>query len=231
MGKPRWDVPFCLPSGTISRRALRAAVASSRSDVFRRGEMLFSCCGRPRTLHLIRSGMVKVSLYSRDGHEKIIGLWGPGSLVGTLWVPPGHLPCKGVTALTPRVATRSWDNSALAALVHNYPELTSLLVKFLSYKVGVLTAQIEDLAFASANQRICSSLLHLATAFGRPNGEGSAVTIPIAMTQNDLASMAAVSRVTASKAWGHLRERGVVSKAGRGLVVTDLEALRSLVGE
>ncbi|HLS89239.1 MAG TPA: Crp/Fnr family transcriptional regulator [Sphingobacteriaceae bacterium] len=229
MGKPRWDVPFCLPSGAISRRALRAALAASRVRAFRQGEMILPCCGSTPALHLIRAGLVKVSLYSKNGHEKIIGLRGPGSLVGTLWAPTGHVPCKGVTALSPGVTTRSWDHRALAGLARSHPELLGLLVKFLSYKVAVLTTQIEGLAFASANQRICSCLLELATAFGRQDHGGSAVTIPIAVTQNDLASMAAVSRVTASKAWGHLREQGVVSKAGRGLVVTDLEALRSLV--
>lgn len=227
---PYWGAPLCTEGGTISRRALRAALACSRFHVFRQGEKLLHRRGSPRTLHLVRSGLVKVSLYSQDGHEKIIGLWGPGSLVGTVWVPPGHAPVRGITALTARVTTRSWDKQTLARLARSHPELVGVLVKFLSHKVAVLTAQIESLAFASAEQRICSCLLHLATAFGRPHQEGSAVTIPIAMTQNDLASMAAVSRVTASKAWVHLRNLGIVSKVGQGLVVTDLEALRALVG-
>lgn len=200
----RQKAPF--PTGTL----LRNVLAPSRRHVFHNGALILKPGLPARELHLIRRGLAKVSIYSDEGQEKILCFIQPGDFIGrVLNTCPAPMD-TAVTAMSPTVITRSWSAATVGDLIQQHPSLAAFTIEALSQRLYSLTAQVGQLAFNSSHRRVINSLARLTSLFGQPD-HGSLV-IPIILTQNDLAKLAAVSRVTVSKTIGTLRQAGILSK-------------------
>lgn len=215
--------------GPMTRPILREVMTYSRDIHFHRGDSIITFSSKYRTLHLVRAGAAKVSIFGLEGQEKILAIAGPGALIGDVFGCGGlSSRPKTVVALTPTVRTRSWRQRDLEGLSRRHPALLNVLHESLLARVCLLRTQVAGLAFTTSRERLARCLLDLAHTYGKPRGSG--VLIPIAFTQTDFANMASMSRVTAAKIYAHLRDLGIISKGRVGFYIHDLELLAQLSG-
>jgi CRP-like cAMP-binding protein len=189
---------------------------------FRRGQTLFTEGDVAERLFLIDHGRVLISCMSADGREIVLGLRGPGDIIGELSVLDGE--ARSATALViadvEAVVAPGWS---LARALENVAAAREL--------IGVLATRLRDadrkrLEFATLDTlgRVAERLLELAAGFGSPGPEGIVVELPL--SQEQLASWCGASRESTVKALATLRALNCISTGRQSLVIHDAGALR-----
>ncbi|MEX0984047.1 MAG: Crp/Fnr family transcriptional regulator [Actinomycetota bacterium] len=156
--------------------------------------------GAPGTgVSVVEAGFLWASVVATDGRRLVLDVLGPGDAVG---MPEGEeAPCEIRAASPVRLrGVRGHDAEAALAARHRRDVLLAL-----------------ELARTSAAERVERRLLDLAARVGRPAPGGA--RIPLLITQDDLAGLAATSRETANRAVRRLLRDGRLEMERRGRYV------------
>jgi CRP/FNR family cyclic AMP-dependent transcriptional regulator len=176
-------------------------------------------------VYLIVGGSVKVYVLSGDGAEVILAVLGPGEVVGEMSLADSL--GRSADVLTLEETTFLWlDRTTFRSSVVESPVLARNLAEIFSKRLRVANARLLALATLDVPGRVASQLLALAREYGDKAPEGGGVTIPMRLTQTDLAALVGASRVRVNQALGFLRKRNAISVGGDGrITVLDADAL------
>jgi len=181
----------------------------------------------PRWVGAIVSGAAKVSVYTEDGGEVLLGLRGPGTLIGELEAADGKPRSATTTALESTEAL-IMPRSDFIRYLSSHADMRPawLLIEALCLRVRDAETMRVGYASYDITGRVAQLLVELATRYGRHDERG--VLIPLALTQSDLASWVGASREAVSAALRSMRTRGWIETGRRRLLICDLAALRQL---
>src|SRR3954449_1350440 len=193
---------------------------AARAVLFHQGEP-------PGLVLLIESGRVKVYATTEDGHEAVIGFWGPGELIGELAAFDGSPRSASVSAGQPGTALAIAPGD-FARFVDSHPRITELILRVVIERMRRLERERVELGTCRVLARVARRLTDLVELWGEPDGNGIRISLPL--TQAELASWAGGSREATSKALQTLRSLDAVETRRRHFTVLDLEALRRLRG-
>lgn len=189
---------------------------------FQRGQALFGEGDRAERVFLVERGWVVLSCTAPGGREVVLGLRGPGEIVGELSSLDGE-PRSATAVAAEDVEAIVAPASALIRGLQNVEAANEL--------IRVLAARLRDadrkrLEFAALDTfgRVAWRLLELSERFGRPVPEGLLVELPL--SQDQLASWCGASREATVKALGSLRSLQCISTGRRSIVIRDPDALR-----
>lgn len=170
--------------------------------------------------YFLKEGRVKSFIQSEDGNERVLNIYGAGSLFGEASFFD-ELPRVSSAITVTRCEIVVIDRQVLATEMAHNPEIVMTLMKGLSRTVRMLSDHVDTMAFLRADQRIARYLLSL------PVEEGNRVRC----TQEELAAAVSVSRVTASRVLGRFVQSGIL-KTGYGVIqLLDLERLREYANQ
>jgi CRP-like cAMP-binding protein len=191
---------------------------------WRRGEVLFHAGDRVDSAIVLTAGLLKIHKTTAEGNQVVLGLSGPGDLLGEVSVVGGAARSAAATAL-----------ESVQAVVVPVPELRAFLsahpdamLELLALTLGRLySADERRLEFATAESlaRVASRLVELADRFGEPLANG-AVEVALPINQEELASWSASSRESTARALRTLRELRLIETRRLRLTVLDLDGLR-----
>jgi CRP-like cAMP-binding protein len=166
------------------------------------------------------SGRLKVLTTTPDGRELVLGLRGPGELLGEL----NAIAQDG----RPRVATVVALEDLEVRVIPG-DDFRAFLLHHPSSAIGLLTLLVERLREAD-RQRVEFGSLDVAHRVARllvdlaESGDGD---IGIQLTQDEMASMVSASRESLARALSALRKRELIRTGRRSIVVLDLDRLRA----
>jgi len=167
-------------------------------------------------------GRVKVSSLTIDGEERLLALRSAGDLLGEMATLTGRTRTATVTAIDD-VRAVVVPAEAFEHLWRTEPVISKALVRSLVHRVEEADRARMDL-MDEAPARVRRLLADLAERFSEPDpSEG--VRIDVALTQEELASLAFASRGVVATVLRELREQGIVRTGRRELVITDPGAL------
>jgi CRP-like cAMP-binding protein len=189
---------------------------------FRRGQALFTEGDVAERVFLIDRGRVLISCTSADGREIVLGLRGPGDVIGELSALDGEV--RSATALVVAdVEAVVAPGSALTRALENVAAARQL--------ISILATRLRDadrkrLEFATLDTlgRVAERLLELVAGFGSAGPEGIIIELPL--SQEQLASWCGASRESTVKALATLRALNCISTGRHSLVIRDVDALR-----
>jgi CRP/FNR family cyclic AMP-dependent transcriptional regulator len=169
--------------------------------------------------YLIEHGTMKISLTQADGSEVILGLRGPGEVVGEMSLLDHQARSATVTALEP--CSVLWvDRATFGAWLQTVPELNVNLLRLLARRLRLAGIQILTLSTLDLYGRVARQLLSLAAQCGEPAKEhGDAVLIPLRLTQSDLAAMVGGTRARVNAVLMHYKRHGIIA-VDRSLRIT-----------
>jgi CRP/FNR family cyclic AMP-dependent transcriptional regulator len=175
-------------------------------------------------IYVILDGTVKIFVGRPDGSETILALLGPGDTVGEMSLVDSVGHSASVIAL--ERSTLLWlDRRHFHECIETMPELSRNLVRLLSGRLRLANELILALTSLDVAGRVARQLLAFAERYGRESEDGS-VTIPLRVTQTDLAALVGASRERVNHAVVFLKRQGTISvKRNRHIVVYDREAL------
>ena len=206
-------------SGDVLSVALRR---EGHTRKFQRGHALFTEGDRAERVFLIERGWVTVTCTAPGGREIVLGLRGPGDMLGELSALDGE----------PRSATAVTLSEVEAIVVSGSTLMRALDDVTASRElIRMLAARLRDadrkrLEFAALDTlgRVAWRLYELSERFGHESEEGISVELPL--SQEQLAAWCGASRESTVKALTSLRGLGYITTGRRRVVIRDLEGLR-----
>jgi CRP/FNR family cyclic AMP-dependent transcriptional regulator len=176
-------------------------------------------------------GRLKVLATTADGRELVLGLRGPGELLGEL------------TAIAqdgrPRYATVvALDDLHVRVITGD--EFRAFLLRHPTSAIGLLTMLVERLREADRQRvefgsldvahRVARLLVDLAESGSGTSDADGGTDIGIRLTQEELAGMVSASRESLARALGAIRKQDLIRTGRRSIVVLDLDRLRTFAG-
>jgi CRP/FNR family transcriptional regulator, cyclic AMP receptor protein len=182
------DLPDRLSAGLLAGAMPRRLAAD---------EVLFLADDPGDGFYRLDEGLLKVSMASTTGAERILAILGPGSLVGDLAIIDGLPRSASVSALRD-CKLRFVSRKAFETFAAARPEIYKYFVKILAARLRDTDQIIAAGSFLPLKGRVARALLDLAHAFGG-EVDGGRVVIRQKLTQSDLAAMAGIARENVSR--------------------------------
>lgn len=182
------DLPSRLASGLMAGAMPRALAAD---------EVLFMADDPGDGLYRLDEGLLKVSIASASGAERILAILGPGSIVGDLAIIDGLPRSATVTALRD-CKLRFLSRAAFEKFAAAEPVIYKYLLTVMAARLRDTDAIVAAGSFLPLKGRVARALIDLAHAFGNDVG-GGRIVIRQKLSQTDLASMAGIARENVSR--------------------------------
>jgi CRP/FNR family cyclic AMP-dependent transcriptional regulator len=174
-----------------------ALFAAARPHRLKADQTLFTAGDPGDGCYRVEQGLLKVSVVSPAGGERILAILGPGALVGELAIIDAQPRSASVTAA--RDSELSFiSRAAFESIVANNPDVYRHIVSLLARRLRDTNAVVAAMSFLSLKGRVAQALLSLAEAFGNDVG-GGRILIRQKVTQSDLAAMAGIARENVSR--------------------------------
>jgi CRP/FNR family transcriptional regulator, cyclic AMP receptor protein len=173
-------------------------------------EVLFVAGDAGNGCYRVEDGLVKVTMMSRAGVERILAFLGPGAIVGELAIIDGRPRSASVVAVR-ETTLKFLSRAAFEGFAREHPEVYQSLVKVLATRLRLTDETVAAGSFLSLKGRVARTLLELAEEFGRNVGSGR-VMIHQKIGQSDLAAMTGIARENLSRIFNDWRRRKLVSR-------------------
>ncbi len=191
------------------------------------GEVLFLAGDPGDGFYRLDEGLLKVSIVSSSGGERILAILGPGSVVGDLAIIDGKPRSASVSAL--RDCTVQFvSRKAFDAFATRQPEIYRYFATILASRLRDTDQIVAAGSFLPLKGRVARALLDLAHAFGQNVG-GSRVLIHQKMSQSDLAAMAGIAREHVSRTLNEWMRMKIVTRLSGYYCLEDPGKLRQEV--
>ncbi|MBY0532526.1 MAG: Crp/Fnr family transcriptional regulator [Xanthobacteraceae bacterium] len=212
-----------LPGALSSGLFARAARIKLSTD-----ELLFNAGDEGNGCYRIESGLLKLSILSEDGGERILDVLGPGAIVGELSMIDGAPRSTAVYAV--RDAELSFiSRAAFLAFADSHPELYRHVATLLAQRVREMNDVAVAWSFLSLEGRVAYALLELAEAFGEDVTDGRRL-IRQKIEQGDIAAMAGIARENASRILNKWARDKIISRHAGYYCIDAREKVEELAG-
>jgi len=182
------DLPDRLSAGLLEHGAAKHLAAD---------EVLFLAGDPGDGFYRLDEGLLKVSIASASGAERILAILGPGAIVGDLSIIDGLPRSASVSALRD-CKLRFVSRTSFEAFARKEPEIYHYLAKVLATRLRDTDQIVAAGSFLPLKGRVARALIDLAHAFGKDVGQGR-VVIRQKVSQGDLAAMAGIARENVSR--------------------------------
>jgi CRP-like cAMP-binding protein len=184
--------------------------ASTKRIRLTSGEILFRAGASDDGCYRVDDGLLKVTIVSGSGAERILTFLGPGAIVGELSIIDGQP--RSATVVAVREATVSvLSRAEFEAFAEKHPEVYKSLVRLLAQRLRETDAGIAASSFLSLKGRVARTMLELAEHFGQEVAPGR-IVIRQKIGQNDLAAMAGIARENVTRVLNDWQRHQVVSR-------------------
>ena len=160
-------------------------------------EVLFLAGDPGDGCYRLEEGLLKVSMLSPTGAERILAILGPGSIVGDMAMIDGRPRSASVSAL--RECKLSFvSRAAFESVATKNPEIYKHLLNVLAARLRDTDQVVAAGTFLPVKGRVARALLDLAKAFGK-EVDGGRIVIRQKLSQSDVAAMAGIARENVSR--------------------------------
>jgi len=194
-----------LPEHLLDKLFETAKLMRLRAD-----EVLF-LAGEPGDgCYRVGDGLLKVTMVSRTGSERILAFLGAGHVVGELSIIDGLPRSASVVAVRP-TSLSFLSRAAFEEFAKSDPEIYKSLVTLLAARLRETDFAIAAGSFLPVRGRVACTLLELAEDFGQDVGSGR-IVIRQKIDQRDLAAMAGIARENVSRVLNVWKRRKLISR-------------------
>ncbi|MBN1177234.1 MAG: Crp/Fnr family transcriptional regulator [Dehalococcoidales bacterium] len=170
-------------------------------------------------MYLIISGAVKVFKKSANGKEQILNIASTGESLNDVSTFDGGPSAMDMLAMAP-VRLLAIKKEDIKALFAKFPRVALNVAGVLAGKVRRDSSLVEVLSFDQVINRLARLIL---------KQSGAEENLLPLFTQQDLAAMVGTSRVVVNRSLRVMEEKGAIRLERRRIVITDEQALKSLV--
>ncbi|MEM7098735.1 MAG: Crp/Fnr family transcriptional regulator [Pseudomonadota bacterium] len=206
----------------LSRPLLKEIASLSEIRMYPEGAEVFAVHDPGDFLYGVLSGSLLIYVRSPDGKEMSLSTTEPGEIGGEIGVidggnrtTNGRTLGQSILAIIPR--------KGFLRLLLKRPEISIHMLQYLCQRVRQASAQVEDVAFLSTEQRLAKRLRALVAAGGHE------VPVKIRISQKDLASFANTARQNVNLILGQWQTEGLIRIQRSCIEILDLDGLNQKI--
>jgi CRP/FNR family transcriptional regulator, cyclic AMP receptor protein len=194
-----------LPELLFSSLFSRATAVKLKTD-----QVLFLVGDDGDGCYRVEEGLLKVTMISQDGNERILAFLGPGAIVGEMSIIDQLPRCASVIAV--RASVLSFLNrTKFVDFAKKHSQVYESLLTLLAGRLRETDTTIAAGTFLPLRGRVACTLLELAQEFGQDVGSGR-IVIRQKISQRDLAAMAGIARESVNRILSDWKRRKLVSE-------------------
>lgn len=233
------SLPSCISEGEARRREAlvrqsplfvdvpaaecREIASAAHEKHFARRQTIFLEGDAVRRVVLLTSGSAKIVQLGQSGAEVILGVRGPGEVVGTAGLRPQDRYSSTALALAPSTAL-VWDAAAFENFSQRSMHLRRNITQILCQQLHELEQRYREISTERVSVRLSHQLVRLLNQLGRRvNGR-----VEIRLSREELAQLTGTTLFTVSRLLSDWNQRGIVSTRREAVSVHDFQALAQL---
>lgn len=205
----------------LSPKVRKCLLSRAQKKSFTRGQTICLQDEPCRKLKIVLEGWVKLYRVSPSGHEAMLAMLTSGQSFDEISALRGAPSTANVEAVSD-CEILFLDISAVCACHNAAHEIAVAVLSAASSHLHEMMHEVEELKVLTGYERLCNFLLRLSDK----HGGQSRLELPFDKVV--LASMLGMKPESLSRAFGKLRNIGVVSEY-KSVIIHDLERLRSVV--
>lgn len=210
-----WDLP---PFRDVGKELLLRLFAEAQPQHVERGDTVFSQGHDASRFFLLVDGHIRVVKLTPQGDEVVPRHISPGELFGiAIAIGSKVYPANAVAASDCKVL--AWPSPLLGELMRRSPSFASNTCQLVGKRLMDSDEQISELATASVEQRVASSILRLARQAGRETSEGTLIRFPV--SRQDISNMAGTTLHSVSRILSSWHAKGWVKSGREKIILVD----------
>jgi CRP-like cAMP-binding protein len=171
-------------------------------------------------IYFLKRGKVKIVSFSEDGKELIHGFLKAGEIFGELALA-GENRRENFAMVTEDSLICQVSVSKFEQILKNNPMLTLEVTKLIGFRLKRIRTRLERMWFKSTENRIKFLLQELAEDHGIKTEEG--IEISLRLKHQEIASLAATTRQTATTILNNLEKQGEIEYDRRRILIKNLK--------
>jgi len=193
---------------------------------FAKKDMIFSPDDESDRIYYIKKGKVKISKFSPDGREIILGIYQKGDLFGETMIYFSGLRETYAIALE---ESDVWmlRKGNLEKLLENIPELREKLMIVIAQRRYEIEQRLEDIVFKTVGERLASLILILGKKFGEEVGRAKKINLKL--IHYDLANLVGSTRETTTSVLNQFKRKGLIDVQDKMILILNEEGLENIV--
>lgn len=190
------------------------------------GTLLWSPHDPRPVLFIVKAGSVRIYRLSPEGRRLTLAVLGPGALFGEMELVGQRMGEGFAETVEPSVLCLMSEEDVRNLLLAD-PRIATRMITGLGRRLAEVEQRLADTVLKTAPQRVAAVLCRLATAAPPETGLLTPRGPLVRLTHEQLAELVGTTRETATRLLGELRDAGLVRLRRGGIVVLDVEGLRS----
>ncbi len=170
------------------------------------------------TIYFLKEGKIKISRIHADGRTTTLDLLGPGEIFGESALLGQNTHTNMAEAIEDAVVC-TINREMFQQMLDKNPGVNRSINKFIGFRLRKIQAQVEDLVFKNAQERIEAFLKRYATTFGKSMVDG--IRVRPFLAHQEIASLTATARQTVNAVLNDLVDRNIVQYTRRFFHVKD----------
>lgn len=193
-----------------------------RTNVYRRGDVIFYQGNAPSSVHFLCSGSVKLVRDARMGRQHILRIMNGPDFLGERALLAGQ-PYAASAQVMEDSRVCAIERESFRELWRTEPELSRMLAIYLSRKLAEADASACDLALLTIRELLARLIAERVDA-------GGGDVVKLSESRQDLADILGTSAEVISRTLSELARKKLVELDGRSVRVLDKERLRVIGG-
>jgi CRP-like cAMP-binding protein len=177
-------------------------------------------------LYLVAMGKVKLVQNTESGREVLLDILHGGDYFGSLSTFGGHRYLETAIAQTDccilRISAQDFEQ-----ILTEHPDVTRKVLEAVSQRLAESQEIIKQLSTYTAEQKIASALMRLATKLGETRGDGVLIQLPF--SRQDLAAMTGSTTETVSRAMSRFAKDGWIKSGRKWVTILNPKRLEELI--
>jgi len=180
-----------------------SATYKTKSYIFRQG-------GKCDAVFYMQKGQVQLTVVSKHGKERAVGILGPGAFIGEGCLAGHPVYLASARALMECTVVRV-EAETMNRAIHEHPEMSRMFMAFLLQRNSQIESDLVDQLFNSSEKRLARLLIMLAQ-LGK---EGTFQTVAAPISQEVLASRVGTTRSRINYFLNKFRKLGLIEYNGK----------------
>ncbi|MFW5980515.1 MAG: Crp/Fnr family transcriptional regulator [Halanaerobiaceae bacterium] len=191
----------------LSEKELENVSIFFHTEDLNTGDFLFHENQPIESIHIVKSGRLKLSKLSVEGKELTLGFATQNTVFGEESLFSKERYSMNVEAVEPSCIIMC-SKEDMEKLFMQKPNIAIKVIRSLSQKLSQSKEQLSDLAFHNVRERLVSTLKRLASNYGYETDDSFHVNFKL--THDELANIINASRVTVTQTLSKLKKEGLV---------------------
>ncbi len=215
---------ICLPIALQAPDIERLDAIINRGRPLRKGEYVYRQ-GEPFTsVYAVRAGTLKTYSFTERGEEQINGFYLPGEIFGMDGMGKDGYLSSAIALETAAICEIPFER--VSELILHIPSLQRHFFQLMSQEIAHDQQLIALLGKSTAEQRIASLLLSIATRNARRKLSGTAFRLP--MSRTDIGNYLGLTVETVSRIFGRFQKIGLLASDHREIELLQPTQLRAI---